>query len=610
MNSERHGQFPFYRYAARHDIWDYTPMDQGGRFVQLQVIGSEKDADIVAAVTRSGFFRAWGEPVVWDSLEKTELEKSVWLNRWYYLPSFARLYFTTGDRAHVEFIVGFVRRWMNENPVPRRLPEYFASGRYNWRDMQVAWRTQNLIWCYFLGFEALGAETRREWRRAIAAHARVLLAYFGRQPLHENNHQSHGALTMLLVGVLFPDFREATELCRTARRILGHHLEHAFYADGNSVELCPGYYPFFVAIFRDAWLLCVENGLPPPARCRERLVQFHHYLRMVRQPDGTMPPINDSSESASGTSVRILGDLLGLPDPPARSHWFLHSHQAVLHDAPAPGGHGMYLFADAGPQMLWHWHGGKLGFHFWGGGRPWLVDSGVCNYDDPLRHRWFTAPESHNTLLVDGAGDYRRADLDFAAKPVAHSRVLAWKTTGTFDHVVMRHGGFAGRNGRVAWVRHIVMVKDRFVVVVDEVASASAHNYAWPLHFAPCRLEVHPRELRALARDRKNQLHLAAALAEGELTLASRRGVVSRRGKNLPAPILRLETTAARAVLACVFAPDPDAKSRPPTITVSAASRTILITVRQGKRATALRLPALVDRSRVPADGGLKCSSS
>src|ERR1700683_3832845 len=77
------GVFPFYAYAAQYDIWNFIPMDQGGRLVQLQLIGSERDKDIIEAIRRPGFFSAWGEPIQWELLEKTQPEKSVWLNRWY-----------------------------------------------------------------------------------------------------------------------------------------------------------------------------------------------------------------------------------------------------------------------------------------------------------------------------------------------------------------------------------------------------------------------------------------------------------------------------------------------------------------------------------------------
>lgn len=588
----KEGIFPFYRYTARYDIWDYIPMDQGGRFVQLQIIGSENDLPIIATVTRPGFFDPWGQPVVWDSLEETEVEKSCWLNRWYFLPSFARLYFITGERHHLSFVVNFVRRWMSENPLPHDLPKYFLKGTHNWCDMQVAWRTQNLIWGYFLGREALTRKERSEWRKYIAAHGRVLLAWFGQQPLHENNHQSHGALAMLMVGVLFPSFSQAAALRRKALQILDHHLEHAFYPDGNSIELCPGYYPFFTAIFRDAWLLCEENGVRLPKRIKERLRQFHHYMSTMQQPDGNMPPINDSSESATGTSLRVLGNLLQLSETQKpESHCFPDSHQAVMRDGGQPE---MYLLADAGPLILGHWHGGKLGFHFWASGRPWLVDSGVCNYDDPLRLSWFTAPDSHNTLLVDGEGDYRRTDLDFAAKADATTRIVSWVSTDTHDYTAMRHRGFRLRKAPVDWIRHIVMVKGLGVILVDEVASKTIHEYIWPLHFAPCRLTIDSQKTQALATDGIKRLWIATNPAGGAVSLQKKRGIISQRGRNISAPILNVKIDAARAVMATALLPAIGRRRHAPTVSTKIVRGTIRVRIETPDQTAVISLPSFL----------------
>ena len=166
-------------------MWEFHPMDQGGRLVQLQLVGSEKDVDTVTALRRPDFFSPWGDPIQWDRLETTELEKSVWLNRWYYLPCLARLYSITGDRSYLDDLLKLFRRWCVENPAPHDLPDCFRSGRYIWKDMQVAWRTQNLIWCFFLGRTGFSSTEQQELVDSIVVHARVLHAYFGEQPLSD-----------------------------------------------------------------------------------------------------------------------------------------------------------------------------------------------------------------------------------------------------------------------------------------------------------------------------------------------------------------------------------------------------------------------------------------
>ena len=571
-------------FLERYDVWKFLPMDQGGRLVQLTLIGSERDADIVAAVRRPGFFEQWGKRGVWDALEDIEREKSVWLNRWYFLPCFARLYSQTGDESYLRELLDFVTRWWDDNPLPEDLPAYFATRRYNWRDMQVAWRTHNLIWAYFLVRPGLNAAEDAFLRELIEIHGRVLLSYFGAQELHENNHQSHGALAMLYVGALFPDFDLSPTLVARSLKILDHHLEHAFLPDGNSLELCPGYYPFIVSIFRDAYLLCLANEIPPPARSVERLRQFRDYLQAVAQPDGTVPPINDSSEMDAKLPLAIFNEILSDRAKGGGSRWFEHSGQAVMR------GGNWYAFLDAGPTMLWHWHGGKLGFHLWYQGEPILVDSGICNYDDPLRLSWYCTPAAHNTLLVDGLGDRAREDIPFAEKASAGCRVVDWQSNEQYDFATLRHEGLPTSVGAVQWVRHFLLLKDNFFLIVDRVLSDAEHDYTWLFHFNPGEVWPHGDGVRtAFAR---GNVDLVAATGGCSPALSLGEGQVNRRGLNTAAAVARFSGRAAATVEAFAVVPVGEVEPSIELITTDATGA-IRVKVTTAQGLVTIELPAL-----------------
>lgn len=563
-SDRRTGVFPFQPYVARHEFWELTSMDQGGRLVQMQVIGSERDEDIARAVRTPGFFAAWGDPIVWDALEKTALEKSVWLNRWYFLPSLARRYYLTGDRTLLAEIVAFVRRWRDDNPPPAIAGGRLVAPRRNWRDMQVAWRVQNLAWCYFLGAAGFTSVEKAELYDLIDLHAQVLMADFGAQPLHENNHQSHGAAAMLFAALLFPEIREAAAISARARVILEHHLARAFYEDGNSIELCPGYYPFFASIFRDAFLLCRANQVPPPRGSEQRLQQFLHFLATVAQPDGTMPPINDSSETGATVAASVLAEILGQPVPAPGSHRFAASHQAVMRD-PNPAAPA-YVFLDAGPHVAYHWHAGKLGFHLWYWDRPLAIDSGVSNYDDPLRVAWYVQPGAHSTLLVDGAGDYDFKTQNRFRRADAGSRIVHWESNSRFDWAVMVHAGFQDRVQPVAWTRHFVLLKGIGCVIVDRIESSRRHGYEWRFPLPPCTPEV-DGTLGAVftAMPERNLLLQAALPAAARLQLAE--GTVNRRSENFRAPVATYRMDAADWVQTFALLPVPG--GRRPEVKVS-----------------------------------------
>jgi hypothetical protein len=443
--------FPAARFLKEYEFWEYFPMDQGGRFVQLQLVGSEKDADMVAVARRPDFF---------CDCRPDEIEKSVWFSRWYCLPSFARLHWLTGEQSYLDDLLRIFRR-----PIP---------GDLHARDMQLAWRTLNLVWCYRLS----GVE---ELRPAIESHAQKLTAEFSRQPLHAGNHQSHAALAMLLAA------RALNGDPSPALRILDHHCDAAFFADGNSIELSPGYYPFVAAIFREAYLLA------PVERWRDRLVKCYRFLRAIQQPDGTTPPINDSSEVPVGPSLRILEDVLGnTGDEPVN---FGDSNQAVLRDERS------YVFLDAG-ESHWraHLHSGRLGFHYWRDGQPRLVDSGCCNYDEPLRKQWYLTAAAHNTVLMDGAP----AD--------AGSRIVELSPT----RATMRSDA--------GWTRSIAL-GGAGLELVDTLAGDAEREYTWLFHFAEKPTPI---------------------VCEPKLRMELIEGYVNKNGRNLRAPVARFTARAKR----------------------------------------------------------------
>ena len=360
---------------------------------------------------------------------------------------------------------------------------------------------------------------------------------------------------MLYAALLFPHLPEAAALKERALVILNHHLDHAFYNDGNSIELTPGYYPFFVSVFRDAYLLCRANHVPPPPRSEERLEQFYHFLGTVAQPDGLMPPINDSTESDPSATLCVLSDQLGLPAPyPAPgSHWFSASDQAVMRDASATT--PAYAFLDAGPRVLAHWHGEKLGFQLWYWDKAFLVDSGICNYDDPLRLTWYFKPQAHNTVLVDGNGDYDPAKFSRAKRPMAGSRIVHWESNDRYDWAVMRHDGFQDRPSPVIWVRHFVLLKGFGALLVDQLESKGEHDYTWLFHLLPCSPVV-DSECKSVCTGfaNKNLLLLPASsqLLKGPV-LAD--GTVNRQGRNVAAPVVKFSTHLANCLQAYLLLP-------------------------------------------------------
>jgi hypothetical protein len=269
-------------------------------------------------------------------------------------------------------------------------------------------------------------------------------------------------------------------------------------------------------------------------------------MATVAQPNGRMPPINDSTESDPSVSTRVLGELLGLPDTQlaARSHWFSASDQAVMRDTSSPI--HAYAFLDAGSRVAAHWHAGKLGFQLWFWDKPFVIDSGICDYDDKLRRGWFNTAEAHNTILVDGRGDYDWTKFNETTRSNAGSRILQWESNDKYDWAVMQHTGFQDRQTPVSWVRHFVLFKGGFgALVVDQLESESAHDYTWLFHLTPCSPGIE-QELKAVHSEFP-ELNLMLFPAESDALIGPKltEGTMNRQGTNVANPTVNYEIHGA-----------------------------------------------------------------
>ena len=525
---DKTGTFPFTHYLRQYDVGDYIPKDQGGKFIQMEILNTEEDALIVEKIQNGILQQVYGDPIDWVRFEKLELEKSVWLARLYFIPSFARIYYLTKEKHYLDYALSFTRLWYRENS---QLAQD-GKTRYNWTDMQIAWRCIHLSWLYFLGEDQLSRNDKEFIADILQNHSSVLLEHFGEQKLNEFNHQAHGALAMLYVGALFPGMPHAGELLSTAQRILEHHIRHAFYPDGGNVEQMFGYYPFEAHIFRDAYLLCTANNIALPAGIESLLYKMREYLLMVKQPDDTMPVVNDSYEMPVTPIVATLSTLLSQPiSQKNRSKLFAETQIGIVRDDA-----DWYLLANPAKSIGAHMHAGRLAFNFWYKGSPLLRDSGCCNYDDPLLVSWYRTTKAHNTVIIDGKSDAATsADILWAAKRETDNKIVDFEQQHDYTFLRMHSPASEEVNGSVEWYRSLVLVHQKYLVLYDYFKAVGSHDYEILFHFD--RTDVSVSREKILTLHNKEAMHCIPA----DLTLVNNlqisEGLIAVKGKTERAPM-------------------------------------------------------------------------
>ena len=532
FNVERHiydetGTFPFIHYLRQYDVGDYIPKDQGGKFVQMEILNTEEDALIVEKIKNGILQQVYGDPIDWIRFEKLELEKSVWLARLYFLPSFARMYYLTKDKAFVDFAMNFTRKWYVENSQLAKE----RKTRYNWTDMQIAWRCIHLSWLYFLAEGELTADDKHFITDILENHSEVLLEHFGEQALNEFNHQEHGALAMLYIGVLFPKMAHADSLIKTAHRILEHHIQHAFYKDGGNVEQMFGYYPFEAHIFRDAYLLSKSNNVEQPEGIEDLLRKMYDFMMNVRQPDDTMPVVNDSYEMPTKPIRSTITSTLGnISEQCVTSKLFAETQIGMLRDK------SWYILANPAKTIGAHMHAGRLAFNFWYKNMPVLRDSGCCNYDDPLLVTWYRTSKAHNTVLIDGKSDAATStDILWAAKREAGNKIIDFEKNENYTFLRMHSPSSEGANSSVDWYRSLVLIDDTYLVLHDFFETAGEHDYEFLFHFD--KADVSLEENQVLSVKREETVHFIPADKRKINSIEVKEGLISIKGKTERAPI-------------------------------------------------------------------------
>jgi len=483
----QNGKFPFYDLAKKYDFGKIMPKDQGGKFIHVELLNTESDAIIVHKIRGGLLYKKFGTPIDWVKYEKSELETSVWVNRLYFLPSFARMYYLTKDKSYVTDMVSVLKRWIEDNP---RIPGSERKS-FNWRDMQVAWRAIHLSWCYYLTEEALSDSERQLFADIQNHHSQALLSWFAKQPLNDFNHQSHGALAMLYLSTLFNHTDTNGELLSNAIRILTHHLDNAHYNDGGNIEQMFGYFPFQTSIFRDMYLLCSANNIKYPENLIPMLHKMTNYISVMAQPNQTMPPLNDSYAMGIIPSVEILNGILGtdITSESKISVYYPDTQIAVMRNHPGTNNNSWYLLLNPARRIGSHSHAGRLGIYLWLNNRAVLIEAGCCNYDKPIKNSWYRTSKAHNTVLIDGVQDAESSsNVEYAKKRETENRITEWIDNPNYKYCKMVSPADDPTNLNVKWERSVALIRDEFAIIYDSFSSSEEHKYETLFHTPPVEL--------------------------------------------------------------------------------------------------------------------------
>lgn len=507
------------------------------------------------------------------------------LNRHTYFETLGRAYCYTGNERYAQKFKELLLDWLSRNPAGVDQP--------NWTSVfEVAFRVNTWLWAfyYFRAASAFDQETCSAFLKGLLMHGHYLDANL---ELHvRNNHLLLEAKALVMLGGLFPEFKNAEKWQQRGLEILYQQVATQVGADGVHGELTTHYHRVITGELLELLVLLENNNITIPTAIRETFARMVEFELWVTRPDGLIPLLGDSAwqdthqriSAASGGPIFLkrseFKSIAPLPDE--ANLWLLGPARVRSYqNLPAPafdlssrafpeggyfimrsgrGTEAAYLVFDCGPFGYRldpnHGHADALSLELYAAGQALLVDPGV--YSTHLGWDWrrfFRGSRAHNVIVVDEEDqsillDSRRVYR--AAKATLHQ----WLSNDSFDFVDGSHDGYTRLPEPIIHRRQVFFVKPEYWVVIDLLTGQGRHCFDLYFHLMP-NVETHLEPTSGLLRT-SNGLAIVSLTAEdlqAELftgVTAPIQGWVSFfSGERLPAPTLRYRREATAPVQFC-----------------------------------------------------------
>lgn len=458
-------------------------------------------------------------------------------------------YWATGDEKYAQEFVAQFLDFIGKHPIPVKRsgssdhPLKYAAPE--WRTLEISIRIKGAWTNSFYRFLTSPSFTDHALCEMLKSEAEMArhLYRFTRIEGRTSNWTTSEVQALFTVGMLFPEFREAAEWKREAKRRMTAELKKQVYPDGVQWELAPGYGSGVLRQFQGVQDLAEMNGETMPARYVKRLEGMYTYF-LYSSVDGKCAAFGDSGHGDIRRVMRKGAEVFpGREDflwmatggkqgrkPGDLTYAFSYAGQYVMRSGWKD--EDRFMIIDAGPYGIAHQHEDNLSFELYAYG-DWLVpDPGTYryNYDSPWRH-FMVSSLSHNTLVVDHQGQSRRSQhaLYATKRPLRHRFATEGRVTyfrGTYD---AGYGEDAGL--KVAHTRSIFFVDGRFWVMIDRArpAGKEAHLYESLLMLNRTRATVDGNRIATVGKG-PNLLVVAAEQADQTVEVAKGQMEPVRRG--------------------------------------------------------------------------------
>jgi hypothetical protein len=421
-------------------------------------------------------------PLTW---EEDPYHEAYWEFYFYGLRPEATLLYeweTTGRAAYLEKLLAILRSYVAYDATRPEDTVTFDN------DHTSAYRTMELVNFYVKLKVAHALPSDLE---AGLARSLQKLGGFLAESRHfeaDFNHGFNEAAALLLLADNFPHMPGAGAWRTLALERLKEMLANTIDADGVEVENSPFYQVYVLGLVYQIaqWAKRYEPTLATPYL--QAATKMLRYTADVTMPNGYLPMLGATATTYMPSQDPTVYGPMAAADPE-----FDFAYTRGAHGTPPPDGtvlfpvSGLFLMRsplgsvgnlpnqtfvtfNAGTYRTSHSDLDALGITMYSNGAEVLPTSGLFTYTEEPDLEYFHGTRSHNTVVVDGKD---QAEGSAEAGSHGSSEGATWAS------------GVSRLYAGVTHHRTVVILRQGLVLVHDELAGESSHEYSQTWHLAP-----------------------------------------------------------------------------------------------------------------------------
>ncbi len=479
--------------------------------------GTLSPAPIIAEADRivDGWVSACGFPwhfedgkIDWNS-NKTYNNYCEWtwqLSRHPEFVTLGRAYRITGDEKYPRRFEEMLLSWIEQAPCPENANPYSTL---TWRTIEAGIRLDT--WT-----NAIHMMIRSP---SLSDHAVTLFFLSVCEHGYRLRYFNTGYNWLIIemsglfrVGVFFPFLKEGRALTEYAFSRLEEQLGVQVYPDGFQYELTTGYHGGIIHDYVGVIDVARKySDIRIPESMLATLRSMYHLFVKLVEPDGARPNLNDGSDAPirgeMQSALRLFSDdeifrYFATDGREGRTPDYLsialpYSGMAVFRTG--WGKEAIWALFESAPFGKAHQHEDKLHFDLFAYGKRLLRDSGQYEYDTSDMRKYILSTKAHNTALVDGKDQNRRARYRWNEGDIAKKADLSWNFG---DDVEVAEGRYTEGYGAdfvdVTHRRKVIFFKKGiegtkpFFVLVDTFSPQDGKEHLYEVNF---QLDKEPIEL-------------------------------------------------------------------------------------------------------------------